>query len=166
VTDVTDVTVKPANPDDNGARSWPSASRTAGVADAMNLSWKLAAVLHGWGHPNLLDSYDIERRPVCYRAMEEAVAELDPRPVMRRKSSFRRATFPIPSSVMRSTWFCGTRMFLHHEPSSKRPRDFTRDNPPSRYYPLRRLPGLPVRNNLIRQPSPIRVRPLRLHPSR
>jgi 2-polyprenyl-6-methoxyphenol hydroxylase-like FAD-dependent oxidoreductase len=48
-----------------------------GMADAMNLSWKLAAVLHGWGHPNLLDSYDIERRPVCYRTMEEAVKELD-----------------------------------------------------------------------------------------
>src|SRR6202012_5925885 len=27
-------------------------------------SWKLAATLHGWGQPGLLDSYSAERRPV------------------------------------------------------------------------------------------------------
>jgi 4-hydroxyisophthalate hydroxylase len=35
-----------------------------GFEDARNLGWKLAAVLRGWGGPNLLDSYDAERRPV------------------------------------------------------------------------------------------------------
>jgi 2-polyprenyl-6-methoxyphenol hydroxylase-like FAD-dependent oxidoreductase len=35
-----------------------------GFEDARNLSWKLAAVLRGWGGPALLDSYDAERRPV------------------------------------------------------------------------------------------------------
>lgn len=33
-----------------------------GVADAVNLGWKLAAVLQGWGGPALLDSYEYERR--------------------------------------------------------------------------------------------------------
>jgi hypothetical protein len=36
----------------------------SGVGDAIDLSWKLAAVLRGWGGPNLLPSYTTERRPV------------------------------------------------------------------------------------------------------
>jgi len=35
-----------------------------GFEDAANLGWKLAAVLQGWGGPDLLASYDAERRPV------------------------------------------------------------------------------------------------------
>ncbi len=35
-----------------------------GLEDAVNLGWKLAAVLHGWGGPGLLDSYAEERRPI------------------------------------------------------------------------------------------------------
>ncbi|HUA31830.1 MAG TPA: FAD-dependent monooxygenase [Streptosporangiaceae bacterium] len=35
-----------------------------GLEDAVNLGWKLAAVLQGWGGPFLLDSYEQERRPV------------------------------------------------------------------------------------------------------
>jgi 4-hydroxyisophthalate hydroxylase len=36
----------------------------SGLEDAVNLSWKLAAALQGWGGPALLDSYDAERQPV------------------------------------------------------------------------------------------------------
>lgn len=36
----------------------------SGFEDAVNLTWKLAAVLQGWGSSALLDSYDAERRPV------------------------------------------------------------------------------------------------------
>ncbi len=36
----------------------------SGVGDAIDLSWKLAAELQGWGGPMLLPSYQIERRPV------------------------------------------------------------------------------------------------------
>ncbi len=35
-----------------------------GVGDAIDLSWKLHATLRGWGGPNLLLSYEIERRQV------------------------------------------------------------------------------------------------------
>ncbi|HEX6463172.1 MAG TPA: FAD-dependent monooxygenase, partial [Vicinamibacterales bacterium] len=35
-----------------------------GIGDAIDLSWKLAATLVGWGGPLLLDSYEIERRQV------------------------------------------------------------------------------------------------------
>ena len=38
-----------------------------GVGDAIDLSWKLAATLRGWGGPNLLRSYEIERRQVGER---------------------------------------------------------------------------------------------------
>src|SRR5580658_9341988 len=39
----------------------------AGVADAIDLSWKLAATLRGWGGPDLLKSYEVERRQVGER---------------------------------------------------------------------------------------------------
>src|SRR6266536_1508530 len=35
-----------------------------GLGDAADLEWKLAACLNGWGGPGLLDSYEVERRPV------------------------------------------------------------------------------------------------------
>jgi 2-polyprenyl-6-methoxyphenol hydroxylase-like FAD-dependent oxidoreductase len=35
-----------------------------GVGDAIDLSWKLAATLQGWGGPKLLQSYEFERRQV------------------------------------------------------------------------------------------------------
>lgn len=40
-----------------------------GVGDASDLAWKLAAVLHGWGGPHLLEAYELERRPVGARAI-------------------------------------------------------------------------------------------------
>jgi 2-polyprenyl-6-methoxyphenol hydroxylase-like FAD-dependent oxidoreductase len=43
-----------------------------GIADAADLGWKLAAALAGWAGPDMLDSYDTERRPVAERSLEEA----------------------------------------------------------------------------------------------
>jgi len=37
------------------------------VEDAINLAWKLSAVLKGWGGPTLLDSYEIERQAIARR---------------------------------------------------------------------------------------------------
>ncbi len=45
-----------------------------GIGDAVDIGWKLAAVLRGWGGPDLLASYVAERRPVHRRTIEEAVA--------------------------------------------------------------------------------------------
>jgi 2-polyprenyl-6-methoxyphenol hydroxylase-like FAD-dependent oxidoreductase len=36
----------------------------AGIADAGNLAWMLAAVLQGWAEPALLDAYQAERQPI------------------------------------------------------------------------------------------------------
>ncbi|MDL5156172.1 FAD-dependent monooxygenase [Actinomycetospora termitidis] len=43
-----------------------------GIGDAVDLGWKLAAVLQGWGGPALLDSYEAERRPVQDRVVRAA----------------------------------------------------------------------------------------------
>jgi hypothetical protein len=43
-----------------------------GIADAVDLSWKLAAVIEGWGGENLLASYDAERRPIGERNVRAA----------------------------------------------------------------------------------------------
>src|SRR5262249_28081015 len=43
-----------------------------GIADSVDLGWKLAATLAGWGGPNLLASYDAERRPTGPRAVRRA----------------------------------------------------------------------------------------------
>ncbi|WP_350247601.1 FAD-dependent monooxygenase [Rhodococcus sp. D-6] len=41
-----------------------------GIADAVNLGWKLAAVIQGYGSDGLLDSYETERRPVAVMARD------------------------------------------------------------------------------------------------
>ena len=44
-----------------------------GLGDAVNLGWKLAAVVRGWGGQRLLDSYEAERRPVGERNRDASV---------------------------------------------------------------------------------------------
>jgi len=50
----------------------------AGIADAMNLSWMLAGVLHGWADPAILDAHEAERWPiteqVSHYAMNTSIA--------------------------------------------------------------------------------------------
>jgi putative polyketide hydroxylase len=45
-----------------------------GIQDAHNLAWKLAAVLGGWAGDGLLDTYDLERRPVAEATSARAAA--------------------------------------------------------------------------------------------
>ena len=45
-----------------------------GLEDAVNLSWKLAARLAGWGGERLLDSYSAEREPVFRDVAEDFIA--------------------------------------------------------------------------------------------
>jgi 3-(3-hydroxy-phenyl)propionate hydroxylase len=42
---------------------WQGQGYNSGIRDAANLGWKLAAVVSGLAHDDLLDSYDTERRP-------------------------------------------------------------------------------------------------------
>src|SRR5690606_19080660 len=52
---------------------WPKGGFGAntGIGDAVDLGWKLAATLHGWGGPALLESYETERRPIAIRNVNE-----------------------------------------------------------------------------------------------
>ena len=43
-----------------------------GISDSVDLGWKLAAMLKGWGGPALLDSYEAERRPAHEFVLDEA----------------------------------------------------------------------------------------------
>ena len=45
-----------------------------GVGDGVDLGWKMAASLQGWGSPTILESYEAERRPVHRAVMDEALA--------------------------------------------------------------------------------------------
>jgi 2-polyprenyl-6-methoxyphenol hydroxylase-like FAD-dependent oxidoreductase len=54
---------------------WGGHGFNTGVGDAVNLAWKMAAVLHGWGGPDLLPSYEAERRPVAQRTLDAAAAQ-------------------------------------------------------------------------------------------
>ncbi|WP_433040839.1 FAD-dependent monooxygenase [Dactylosporangium sp. CS-033363] len=47
-----------------------------GLGDAVDLGWKLAAVLDGWSGDDLLDTYETERRPVQERVIREATANM------------------------------------------------------------------------------------------
>lgn len=46
----------------------------SGVQDAQNLAWKLAAVLEGRAHESLLESYEVERRPVIQLFSDQSVS--------------------------------------------------------------------------------------------
>jgi 2-polyprenyl-6-methoxyphenol hydroxylase-like FAD-dependent oxidoreductase len=45
----------------------------AGIADAMNLSWKLAGVLNRWAEPAILETYELERQPVTEQVSRYAM---------------------------------------------------------------------------------------------
>ena len=47
-----------------------------GIQDVVDLSWKLAATIEGWGGNRLLDSYSIERQPIGTRNVSEASGNL------------------------------------------------------------------------------------------
>ena len=47
-----------------------------GMQDSVDLGWKLAAMIQGWGGPDLLASYEAERRPVAARNIQEATNNL------------------------------------------------------------------------------------------
>ena len=72
-----------------------------GFEDVRNLGWKLAATLQGWGGPDLLDSYDAERRPVfastardfIERYIEDDRAFLAAHDPERDKADFEKAWF-------------------------------------------------------------------------
>jgi 2-polyprenyl-6-methoxyphenol hydroxylase-like FAD-dependent oxidoreductase len=56
----------------------------AGVQDAHNLAWKLAAVIKGEAGPALLDTYEAERLPLCKLTVQQAYTRYATRVVPER----------------------------------------------------------------------------------
>jgi 2-polyprenyl-6-methoxyphenol hydroxylase-like FAD-dependent oxidoreductase len=56
---------------DSAHRMFPTGAygMNTGIGDAVDVAWKIAALLQGFGGPGLLDSYEAERRPVGLRNM-------------------------------------------------------------------------------------------------
>lgn len=50
-----------------------------GISDGVNLAWKFAAFLQGWGGPELLASIEAERRPVGARNRQAAMTNMQVR---------------------------------------------------------------------------------------
>lgn len=61
-----------------------------GVGDAVDLGWKLAATLQGWGGHALLDAYEIERRAIGLRNVAAS-----------RENAARLASAPLPPDIER-----------------------------------------------------------------
>lgn len=55
---------------------WGGHGFNTGIGDAVNIAWKLAAVIHGWGADGLLKSYMAERRPIAEQTIREARANM------------------------------------------------------------------------------------------
>jgi len=62
-----------------------------GIHDAHNLAWKIATVLNGAAGSALLETYDMERRPVAQRTLAQAMARL--------QAWFKDQSKPLPPPV-------------------------------------------------------------------
>ena len=77
-----------------------------GVDGAANLAWKLAAMVQGWGGPGLLDTYEIERRPIAARnttaarALAKSVGDIEIRPEIEDDSSAGEAARKVASDFL------------------------------------------------------------------
>ena len=54
-----------------------------GIGDAIDLAWKLAGTLQGWGGQGLLSTYELERRPIGERNVKASARAFDARRVWR-----------------------------------------------------------------------------------
>jgi 2-polyprenyl-6-methoxyphenol hydroxylase-like FAD-dependent oxidoreductase len=73
-----------------------------GLGDAMNLGWKLAAVIKGWTDETLLDTYTAERHPIGAWALEwtrAQVAILRPEPHARAMAAIVREIIDTPAGA-------------------------------------------------------------------
>ena len=60
---------------------WGGHGFNTSVGDAVNIGWKLAAVLRGWAPPALLGSYESERRPIAEQTIAIARENMRSLPV-------------------------------------------------------------------------------------
>lgn len=115
---------------------WGGHGYNTGIGDAVNIGWKLAAVTQGWGGPELLKSYEAERRGVAQRTIDATTLN------MRAMLDLRRADVGEPA-IQRGMKgeFHSLGLVLGNDYSGSLPKadeDLTRHAPSTR--PGRRLP--------------------------
>jgi hypothetical protein len=87
-----------------------------GIGDAMNLGWKLAATIEGWGPEDLLDTYTTERHPIGAWAVEWTRAQV----AIMRPDPHARAIASVIRDLMQTrdgaTYFVGkiSGMLMHY----------------------------------------------------
>ncbi|WP_416975588.1 FAD-dependent monooxygenase [Streptomyces sp. 4F14] len=69
-----------------------------GIGDAVNLGWKLAAVVRGWAPPGLLDSYTAERHPIGAWVLDWTRAQI----ALMRPESHARALREVLTDLTRT----------------------------------------------------------------
>jgi 3-(3-hydroxy-phenyl)propionate hydroxylase len=67
-----------------------------GVQDAVNLGWKLAAVVHGTAPETLLDTYHAERHPATARVLRDTLAQV----ALRRTDAHTKALSTMISELL------------------------------------------------------------------
>jgi 2-polyprenyl-6-methoxyphenol hydroxylase-like FAD-dependent oxidoreductase len=77
-----------------------------GIGDAMNLGWKLAATVRGWGPASLLDSYTSERHPIGAWVLDWTRAQI----AMMRPDPHGRAIRTVVDDLTRTV--AGTTYFV------------------------------------------------------
>ena len=75
-----------------------------GVQDVHNLAWKLAAVLHGWADPILLETYETERRPVGEAVTQQSLRNHAAVERLGQPASVRRGDHPAGGQQLLSEW--------------------------------------------------------------
>jgi 2-polyprenyl-6-methoxyphenol hydroxylase-like FAD-dependent oxidoreductase len=78
-----------------------------GVGDAIDLSWKLAATLAGWGGPGLLDSYETERRQIGLRNVRASGSAMNGRLTWRAETTRERMAEAFDSEQRKVTEILG-----------------------------------------------------------
>ena len=92
-----------------------------GLDDVVNLGWKLAARLHGWGSEALLDSYTEERRPIFRETAEDFISRASGRPGFPRSLQSRARPRRFRARLEKSMTVTPTRAMTyapHYEGSS------------------------------------------------
>ena len=79
------------------------------VEDAVNIGWKFAAVLHGWGGPTLLHSYEMERQPIARRNTAYARGFANSLDCLSRRRNWKTTAPPAkPRATLQATISAGT----------------------------------------------------------
>ncbi|KAI9718265.1 MAG: hypothetical protein M1812_004255 [Candelaria pacifica] len=68
---------------------WAGQGANSGIADAYNLSWKIAAVLKGYADKALLETYEVERIPVGRKAAELSADAADEKGIIATEKSMK-----------------------------------------------------------------------------